>query len=100
VNASGSAVAARESAGLTIEAAAQRARVTPAYLRQIERHGGAPFALACRLARLYGAPLDTFLKRKESESERIRAAETASLLSGRRHTDRTRPPQEKRGGHA
>jgi hypothetical protein len=42
VTASGSAVSARDAAGLTIEAAARRARVTPAYLRQIERRGGVP----------------------------------------------------------
>jgi transcriptional regulator with XRE-family HTH domain len=98
MTASGSAVSARAAAGLTIEAAARRARVTPAYLRQIERRGGAPYALACRLSRLDGAPLDTFLKRKESsESERTRVISSSS--SGRRHTGRT-PPQNERGGRS
>ncbi len=52
---------ARLAAGLTVEAAAQRARIGPKYLRAIERRGSAPYVLAERLARLYRVPLDTFL---------------------------------------
>jgi hypothetical protein len=54
------AAAARERAGLALEAAARRALVTPAYLRRVERTG-APFSLATRLARIYGCPLGVFL---------------------------------------
>jgi transcriptional regulator with XRE-family HTH domain len=54
------AVAARERAGLTLEAAARRALVTPGYLRRVERNGP-PFNLAIRLARIYGCPLGIFL---------------------------------------
>lgn len=53
--------AARSRAGLTLEAAAKSARVTPAYLRSIERHGGASFGLAQRLASIYGCRIDLFL---------------------------------------
>lgn len=52
---------ARESAGLTLERAAALARVSPRYLRAIERNSSAPFVLACRLANLYQSSLDIFL---------------------------------------
>lgn len=52
---------AREDAGFTVEQAAHRARICPAYLRRIERHGRAPYVLAKRLARLYGCPCNLFL---------------------------------------
>ncbi|HEX8236059.1 MAG TPA: helix-turn-helix domain-containing protein [Abditibacteriaceae bacterium] len=48
------AAKARQSAGLTIEQAAKRARIGVEYLRRLERHGGASYVLARRLARLYG----------------------------------------------
>ena len=54
------AAAARERAGLTLEIAARRARVSPAYLRLVERTS-APYSLAVRLARIYGCPLGVFL---------------------------------------
>jgi len=55
------AFVARESAGYTIDEAANRARVGTAYLRQIERQGWAPYGLACRLSRIYGCSLSAFL---------------------------------------
>ena len=51
---------ARENAGLSLIEAARRARVSPSYLRQVERHG-ASYVLARRLAMLYGCSLNTFL---------------------------------------
>lgn len=73
------AQSARESAGFGLEEAARRARVSPDYLRRIERNGGAPFALACRLSNLYdGAPTDIFLRRKEDRDEGIRTRGTTA----------------------
>jgi len=54
------AATARASAGFTLEQAAKRARITSAYLRQVEKRG-ASYSLAKRLAALYGCPIDTFL---------------------------------------
>ncbi len=52
----------REIAGLKLESAAKRVRVTPSYLRSVETGRRiAPYVLACRLSRLYGCPLDVFL---------------------------------------
>jgi transcriptional regulator with XRE-family HTH domain len=62
---------ARAAAGLTIEQAAKHARIGPDYLRRIERHGGAPYPLACRLASLYrsrgvsAARIDLFLRQQK-----------------------------------
>ncbi|MGV3723910.1 MAG: helix-turn-helix domain-containing protein [Actinomycetota bacterium] len=53
--------AARERAGLSLEAAAKYLRVSPAYLRQCERSGQFAFHTAARLARRYGARLEDFL---------------------------------------
>ncbi len=53
--------AARESAGFTLEQAARRARVCPAYLRRIEKRGWTPYVLAMRLSRLYQCPCSLFL---------------------------------------
>lgn len=52
---------AREKAGLTVEEAAEKARVGVQYLRQVERNGRASFALAQRLCALYQCRLDIFL---------------------------------------
>jgi len=52
---------ARESAGLSLDEAAKRARVCSAYLRAVERRGGASFVLAMRLARLYSCSANVFL---------------------------------------
>jgi hypothetical protein len=54
------AEAARIASGLTIEEAARRARVCPAYVRRAEKHG-ACYTLALRLSRIYGCPVDHFL---------------------------------------
>lgn len=55
------ATEARKAAGLTIAEAARLARVSPAYLRRVEREG-ASFVLAQRLARLYGVGIDAFIQ--------------------------------------
>lgn len=52
---------ARKQAGLTLEEAARRARICPAYLRRVELHGNAPYVLARRLASLYGCSMMVFL---------------------------------------
>ena len=52
---------ARERAGLTLKQAARRARIGERYLRSIELHGNASFALARRLSRIYHCPIDLFL---------------------------------------
>jgi transcriptional regulator with XRE-family HTH domain len=51
---------ARAKAGLTLDQAARRARITPAYLRHIERCG-APYTLAVRLAHIYRCSIHLFL---------------------------------------
>lgn len=55
------AMLARQRAGFTLAQAAKRARVGERYLRRIELHGNASFALARRLARIYRCPIDLFL---------------------------------------
>jgi transcriptional regulator with XRE-family HTH domain len=55
------AIQAREAAGYTLIQAARRARVSPIYLRRIEKHGKAPYVLACRLRALYGCSIHAFL---------------------------------------
>ncbi len=52
---------AREAARLTLSEAARLARVGEIYLARIERHRGAPFVLARRLAHLYGCRIQIFL---------------------------------------
>ncbi len=52
---------ARQAARLSVEQAARLARVCPAYLRRVERRGGASYPLARRLSRLYGCPISCFL---------------------------------------
>jgi transcriptional regulator with XRE-family HTH domain len=49
--------AARDLAGLSLLQAARRARVSPAYLAQVERRG-APYCLATRLAAISGCSLE------------------------------------------
>ena len=56
----GAAREARLDAGLSLAEAARRARVSPAYLRRVEREG-APYVLARRLASLYTCRIDLFL---------------------------------------
>lgn len=58
-----SATQAREQSGLSRSEAARRAGICEAYLRRVERKG-APYALARRLAAIYGCPLDLFLPTK------------------------------------
>ena len=52
---------ARRRLGLSPEAAARKLRISPRYLRSVEKHGNAPYPLAERAARLYGVPMQTFL---------------------------------------
>ena len=51
---------ARHAAGLSLEQAAALIGVSPRYVRQAELHG-APYALASRLAYLYGIDIKAFL---------------------------------------
>lgn len=55
------ATLSRELSGLTIEQAARRARVGSAYLRGIERQGGAGYYLAQRLSAIYQCRIEIFL---------------------------------------
>jgi hypothetical protein len=52
---------ARESAGLALDAAAKKLRISPRYLRTKEIHGDWPWSLANRAAKLYQCRLKTFL---------------------------------------
>lgn len=52
---------ARERRGLTRQQLAKKARISEAYLRQVENHGRAPYALAERLAILCRCPIITYL---------------------------------------
>lgn len=52
---------AREEAGLTRPQLAKKARISEAYLRQVEKHGAASFALAERLSRICNCRLDVYL---------------------------------------
>src|SRR6201999_3918243 len=55
-------VRAREAAGLTLEQAAKKARVSKGYLKRFEgRGGGPPEVLAKRLRGIYKCPIDVFL---------------------------------------
>jgi hypothetical protein len=54
---------ARETAGLSLQQAAAKARVCPRYLRHTEPHG-AFWQLARRLSCFYGCPIDVFLRRQ------------------------------------
>lgn len=51
----------RTRAGLSLADAARAARISPGYLRRIERQGGAAWGLALRLARVYGCRPEHFL---------------------------------------
>ncbi len=55
------ATQARQRLDLTPEAAARRLRITPRYLRSIEKNGNAPYPLAERMSRLYAVPMQVFL---------------------------------------
>jgi transcriptional regulator with XRE-family HTH domain len=59
---------ARIAAGLTVKEAARRARVVPSYLRRVERHGGAPWVLAQRLAFIYNCSANLFLYAAKSQT--------------------------------
>ncbi len=65
---------ARESAGLTLKAAAKRARISVAYLRRIEKSGAAPYVLAVRLSHIYNCKIDVFLQGQPERPTRRRTA--------------------------
>lgn len=91
-----SASQAREAAALTLDVAARKARVSVSYLRRIERHGGATYALAMRLARLYGCSAHVFLYPTSSNGQ---SKHPDSALDGRNHPtapNRTAKGQEKK----
>lgn len=76
------AARAREAAGLSLEQAARRARICPAYLRHVERNG-AGYALAQRLSRIYQCPIDCFLvfgRRSARKSPRQQAKPAGGCL--------------------
>ncbi len=52
---------ARERASVPLEEAAKRAHYSVAYLRHMEKHGGVPWVIGERLARLYGCCCQVFL---------------------------------------
>lgn len=62
------AILAREAAGLTVEQAAKQARICTAYLKAVERRGGASFVLATRLSRLYQCSMNVFLYSKPKKN--------------------------------
>jgi transcriptional regulator with XRE-family HTH domain len=61
------AQAAREAAGLSLEAAAKRIGLCPRYVRRLELHGRAPLPTAERLARIYKCPVTLFLHPSPAE---------------------------------
>lgn len=70
------AMLARQATGLSVEEAARRAHICTAYLRTIERRGGASYGLAIRLARLYGCSANLFLYHSQgSETPQPRTAQ-------------------------
>lgn len=79
---------AREAAGLTLEAAAKRARVSPAYLRKLEAGGQYSYVLAVRLSRIYGASGTAFISRgrRAGEEEQQGASGAESTGKGREMT--------------
>jgi transcriptional regulator with XRE-family HTH domain len=77
VSALSPARAAREAAGLSLEVAAAKARVSSRYLSGLERSGQFPLHLAERLSRIYGPPigLSDFLplpRRQDAKATRRR----------------------------
>lgn len=99
------AVSARERAGLSLKTAARKLRVSPRYLAEVERNGADSFALARRIARLYGIPVDAFLPsgrqmaatKKTGGPKRVRHAtaaqsgkETGRCLTERKSASSTR----------
>lgn len=71
---------AREQAGLTIEEAARKARVCPAYIRRAESGRGAvSYSLAMRLSRLYGCSANAFLLKLEGGATAQSEARTARI---------------------
>lgn len=95
---------ARIQAGLSIEDAARRLKLSPRFLRQIELHGGASLKTARRLAHLYNCSGNVFLHSPEylhqlgqrgvtetSSASAAAGADTRSSRASRRHR-RSRTP--------
>lgn len=68
------AAQARQKAGLTLQEAADRARVCVDYLRRLEKLGGFSWPLAQRLARVYGCGPEIFLTRSGRQTPTRRSA--------------------------
>lgn len=77
---------ARERAGITLSAAARRARVSERYLRGVERNG-AEYALAVRLAGIYGCRIELFLGRGDARTS------PDPVTAGRRYTTTKQKPR-------
>ena len=60
----------RDKAGLTLEVAARRVHISPAYLARIERHGSGSFLTCERLAKLYGCSLKVFIRGGQISTQR------------------------------
>jgi transcriptional regulator with XRE-family HTH domain len=60
---------ARKALGLGVRDAARRANICEAYLRRVE-NTGAGYALAERLSRIYGCPIDHFLNYEGYETSK------------------------------
>ena len=72
------ATRAREDARLSVEEAAQLARISPAYLKRKEREGGFSVAVASRLERICHAPITVFLARNVSHREETNGRKKAN----------------------
>ena len=75
---------ARILAGYPVAAAAKRARVTPKYLRDCERAQSFSWALASRLARIYGCSLNLFLPQPGAGARMPRRRSVAASGARRR----------------
>lgn len=78
---------ARESAGLDLEPAARKLRVSAPYLAKMERAGGFPFILAERAAALYRCDLKAFLYTTTKGSGSLSGSATRG--TGGRRTSRS-----------
>lgn len=80
--------AAREACGLSLQEAARQARVTPGYLARIERRTlrgqSCSFALARRLAGIYGCRMEVFVSEGSQPAQRPCVTFTSSKKRARR----------------
>ncbi len=80
---------ARERAGLSLEQAARRARIGPAYLRNIECQGGAGYYLAQRLSAVYQCRIEIFLYGPMPAGSGGRGIDRSALQRNRCHRKRS-----------